>query len=185
MTSESENIKKLPPEDIVKFLKENNSGVIIKYMNWWGPLRSRVWAFAAMLDRRFSFGEFCQLLLPLSFTGKLKLMDRYEAFLLEELRKECPSFSGNCVKLFGNMFGGPNYGEVIEVINQVIVSDQYHADQFIKKDSIVVDAGGHIGTFSVLTASLAPQGQVYSFEPVVRTFNTLKKIPGIILKLSA
>ena len=70
---------------------------------------------------------------------------------------------------------GLDYYSVIRLINEVIVLDQYHANQFIKKDSIVIDAGAHIGTFSVFAAHLATQGRIYSFEPVAETFQILKK----------
>lgn len=37
--------------------------------------------------------------------------------------------------------------------------------QHIRADSVVIDVGAHAGEFTKLFSSLAPQGQVYSFEP--------------------
>lgn len=167
--------QELPQDDIAELLKEKRGGFVIKSFNWWAPLRLRAWVLVAMLKGYFSFSEFCQLLLPSFFGDKSKFMDRYQAFLCEELKKEYLGFSDNCVNLFGHKFGGTSYYEVIEMINGVIVLDQYHANQFLKKDSIVIDAGAHIGTFSVFAARLVPQGRTYSFEPVAGTFQTLKK----------
>jgi len=182
MKNEIKDIKKtgreLAQDDIVKFLKKKKRGVMIKTLNWSGPLRSRIWAFAAMLKGYFSFGEFCRLLLPLSFGEKLELMDRYDAFLCEELKKECHGSSDNSVNLFGHKFGGQNFYEVVRVINDVIISDQYHANKFLKKASVVIDAGAHIGVFSIFAANLALCSRIYSFEPVVKTFEFLKENTG-------
>lgn len=161
-------------DDVIDFLKEKK-GFVIKSFNWWGPLRSRVWAFVAMLKGYFSFYEFCQLLLPSFFGDKSKLMDRYYEFLCDEYEKEYPSSPKNCVNLFGHKFKGPNYYRVIGFINEIIVLDQYHASQFLKKDSIVIDAGAYIGTFSIFAARMAPQGRIYSFEPVAEPFQYLKE----------
>lgn len=164
--------RELPRDDIIGFCKGKKGGIVIKSFNWWPPLRSRVWAFVAMLKGYFSFSEFCQLLLPMPFSKKLKLIDRYDAFLCEELKRGYPD---NCVNLFGHKFRGPNFLEVIELVNEVIISDQYYANQFLKKDSIVIDAGAHIGIFSIFAACLTPQGRIYSFEPVAGNFSVLKK----------
>jgi len=87
--------------DIIDFIKEKRGGIVVKSFNWWSPLRSRVWAFVAMLKGYFFFSEFCQLLLPGFFSKKGKLMDRFDAFLCEELKKECHGHYGNYVNLFG------------------------------------------------------------------------------------
>lgn len=160
--------------DIVEFLKNKRKGIVVKTFNWWSPLRSRIWVLVGALKGYFSFSEFCQLLLPMSFGNKAKLMDRFDTFLCEELARECPGYPDNYVNLFGHKFGGIKYSGIIELLNEVIISDQYCASQFLKKDSIIIDAGAHIGTFSILAAQLSPGGRVYSFEPVASNFKLLK-----------
>jgi FkbM family methyltransferase len=102
-------------------------------------------------------------------------MDRYYKFLCEESKREYPGTLDGCVNLFGHKFGGPDYREVIELINEVVVLNQYHPDQFLLKDSIIIDAGANIGMFSALAAHIALYGHVYAFEPVEKTFQALKK----------
>jgi FkbM family methyltransferase len=85
-----------------------------------------------------------------------------------------------------SMFGRPFYPlyedtklnswfSAFKTIGEVIVCDQYHAKDFIKEDSTVIDAGANIGGFSVFAATLAPRGRVYSFEPAPESFAVLKK----------
>lgn len=147
----------------------------MKTFEWYLPLRSRFWAALGFLKRHFSLKEFYQLLLPSSFSkDKNKLADKYDRFLSEELKKECQSFPNNYLNLFSNKFEGQSYYEVVEMIKSVIINDEYHANNFVKKNSIIIDAGAHIGTFSVFVANLAKEGKVYSFEPVAKTFHFLK-----------
>lgn len=42
-------------------------------------------------------------------------------------------------------------------------------------NATVIDVGAHIGTFSLLLASMAPQGTIYALEPSDDTFEVLKK----------
>lgn len=47
---------------------------------------------------------------------------------------------------------------------------------FIKKGDVFIDIGAHVGYYSMLASSLVEnEGQVHSFEPTPRTFNTLKE----------
>jgi FkbM family methyltransferase len=50
------------------------------------------------------------------------------------------------------------------MVNEVILSDQYHARQYLKPESVVIDAGANVGLFSVFAGKLAPRGKVYAFE---------------------
>jgi len=45
----------------------------------------------------------------------------------------------------------------------------------IKPNHIIIDIGAHIGCFSLLAASKAPKGKIYSFEPSAETCQLLKK----------
>ena len=47
------------------------------------------------------------------------------------------------------------------------------ADRFLNKDSIVIEAGSHIGTLTVKLSKCA--GKVYAFEPIKQTLNVLKE----------
>ena len=47
--------------------------------------------------------------------------------------------------------------------------------QFIKKNTVFVDIGAHIGYYSLLCASIAKEGTIISFEPVPRNFKFLEK----------
>lgn len=125
----------------------------------------------------FSPTEFFALLLPMQFSLKRKYLSRQWEFLDKEARLELKEYltdSGD-FDLFGNSFTGPNYAALLELIREVVLSDQYHAKQSIKKDSIVVDAGANIGVFSVFAATLASEGLVFAFEPTASTFSFLKK----------
>ncbi len=161
--------------DIVNFLAKNKGGLIIKSFPWWGPLRSRVLAFTAWRNNYFSFSEFCHLLLPLSSHKKKKLMERYAIFLQKEILKECPAGPDNSVSLFGYKFQGPDYHETLKLIYDVIVKDQYLSSQYLKKDSVIVDAGANIGVFTALAANIATDGKIFAFEPVSKTFSCLRK----------
>jgi FkbM family methyltransferase len=44
-----------------------------------------------------------------------------------------------------------------------------------RKDAVCVDIGANVGYYSMLLASLAPKGQVHSFEPVPRNFELLRR----------
>lgn len=162
-------------QDIVIFLKNKKGGVVIKSLDYSKPLRSRVPAFLALLKRKFSLSEFLSFALPSFLSDRKKLQDKYDNFLCEESKKEYPCLADNCLNLFGQSFYGYNYHEIIELVNEVVVRDQYQAERFLEKNSIVIDAGAHIGTFSIFASKLASNGKVYSFEPVSKTFQILKK----------
>ncbi len=62
------------------------------------------------------------------------------------------------------------------ILNEVYVVKEYHKLlYYIKKNSIVIDIGGHIGAFSVFAAKQKENVKVYSYEPFKDNFNLLKK----------
>ncbi len=72
------------------------------------------------------------------------------------------------------------YIELNDLLEGVILQDQYHAKELIKEDSVVIDAGANIGLFSILAAAMAPRGRIYAFEPAPETCNVLNKtVAGI------
>lgn len=67
------------------------------------------------------------------------------------------------------------YIELNDLLEGVILQDQYHARKHIKRDSVVIDAGANIGLFSILASALTPQGHVYAFEPAPETVKVFRK----------
>ena len=135
-------------------------------------LRNRL-AIARGFLSAFSFTETVALLLPDRLSpSRTGLVPRYLDFLKERSEKEIMSAMGE------------DYPEILKQIEgdsrlllmyEVMVADQYCAKKFLKKDSVVIDAGANIGVFSVFASLLAPRGQVYAFEPVKKTYEVLKK----------
>lgn len=64
---------------------------------------------------------------------------------------------------------------LVEFIKEIIMADQYCAREFIKNDSVIIDAGANIGIFSLFASHLAPKGKIYSFEPIESIFGILNK----------
>jgi len=64
---------------------------------------------------------------------------------------------------------------LVYLIKEIIIADQYCAQEFIKNDSVVIDAGANVGIFSLYASYLAPKGKVYCFEPTKSTFEILEK----------
>ena len=60
-------------------------------------------------------------------------------------------------------------------IQEIILKDQYCAQEFLKPESIVLDCGANIGMFSLWAHHLSPKSQIYSFEPTKSTFEILEK----------
>lgn len=65
--------------------------------------------------------------------------------------------------------------EFVSLVEEIVIADQYCAQEFLKKDSVVIDVGANIGTFSLFASHLSPKGKIYSFEPNSKTFKILKK----------
>ncbi|MCC8977603.1 FkbM family methyltransferase [Bradyrhizobium acaciae] len=77
------------------------------------------------------------------------------------------------VTLFGTSLSG-NHKLLGKVINDVVVGNQYHIE-LIKKGGVVVDAGAHVGVFSLFVAEMNPDAKIYAFEPTPSTFKYLKE----------
>ena len=61
-----------------------------------------------------------------------------------------------------------------EIVNEVVESETYFRGKLtVKSGDIVIDIGAHIGSFSLLAASLG--GKVYSYEPCKENFELLTK----------
>jgi FkbM family methyltransferase len=77
------------------------------------------------------------------------------------------------VTLFGKPLAG-NQKALGKVINDVVLSNQYHVE-LIKNEGIVVDAGAHVGIFSIFAAEMHPNALICSFEPTPSTFKFLQE----------
>lgn len=47
--------------------------------------------------------------------------------------------------------------------------------RFLKKDSVIIDIGAHIGWYCLNLAKSLPEGRIIAFEPIPRTYEHLKK----------
>lgn len=142
----------------------------------------RAYGFGAWRRGEVSFFECARNFLP----GRFKppaLQRKLQSLLDKELEGvfERAGIYRGVPTLFGqplfstNPSRFKNWLVAIKLINEVILQDEYRAHSRIKEDSIVIDAGANIGTFSVFAATLASQGKVYAFEPTRSTFETLEK----------
>ncbi len=165
----------MPSEDIVAYLKRCFFTRAFFHRD---PLRHRIAAFTACREKAFSVRELLILLLPTRLMSvKKALLERYYVYMRRKSRAETERYAPNngAFNLFGQSFSYPDQSEAVVLIDQIISSDQYQARQFIKKDTIVIDAGANIGVFAIFAAALAPAGRVFAFEPAKKTFDLLKR----------
>jgi FkbM family methyltransferase len=100
---------------------------------------------------------------------------------LEHVFQSRKLYERGAISLFGRPFSPINpslfreWFALFKTLAEAIVTDQYHARELIKRDSIVIDGGAFIGAFSMFAATLAPEGHVYSFEPTLATYMVLQK----------
>lgn len=121
-------------------------------------------------------------MMPAIFRG-IEASDKINKFLyleIDRIFKINHLYEKKYLEVFGNPFYPPRIDDVcgswqsmFTTLNESIKLDQYWANRFIRKDSVVIDAGAYIGAFSVRAASLAPEGLVYCFEPTRSTYETL------------
>ncbi|MDO8521806.1 MAG: FkbM family methyltransferase [bacterium] len=128
------------------------------------------------------FHDFLRNLLPGRFKSAA-LQRKLQTFLhgeVEEVFRRAGLYRGTAT-LFGEPFsatsprGFKNWLLAIKLINEVILRDEYQARLHIADGAVVIDAGANIGTFAVLSATLAPRGRIYAFEPAHTTFQTLER----------
>jgi FkbM family methyltransferase len=68
-------------------------------------------------------------------------------------------------------------------VDENVLNESFEKDLFftltpeyrLQPDHIIVDIGAHIGCFSLLAASKATSGKIYSFEPAAETYQLLEK----------
>lgn len=171
-------------DKLIDFLRDRRArDFLFKSFFWqgsWAKLFvSRVFAFDGFFKNFFTARELFLLLLPTEYKPRY-LKDRFAAFINNEARKKIQKFINNdgSVNWYGKKFFPPlgeNYHELAGLLFELAISDQYHANEFIGKDDIILDAGANIGAFSVFAANIAKNGKVFAFEPAKITFSILKK----------
>ena len=62
-----------------------------------------------------------------------------------------------------------------EIVHDVAIKKTYFNYFSVKDGDVVVDIGGHIGTFSILASSINKTGKIYLFEPNLNNFNQIKE----------
>ena len=61
-------------------------------------------------------------------------------------------------------------------IQAVFKEDEYHlASLPVRNNGVIIDIGGHIGTFSILAATLFPTVQVFAYEPAAENWELFEE----------
>jgi FkbM family methyltransferase len=169
--------------DIISFIADKNSkSFILQSRNISGRWRNRLLALWGGFTGGYGLSDMFYFLLPTSLRPlKVRrcVWDNFIRYTNQEARKAIAPYINNdgSVALYGKPFFVPfeNYEDFIDVVEQVIVSDQYYAKKFLKNDSVVIDAGANMGVFSVFAAKICQEGTIYGFEPSSYTFEILSK----------
>lgn len=136
-----------------------------------GFARNRLAITQAWLKGALTIGEAGTLMMPARFSSKRSsLVPKYDEFLRQQSERELTTFlekayPGTAPKLEGK--------DRISHIYQIFVRDEYGATEFLKPDSVVIDAGANSGVFSVFAAMHCKNGKIFSFEPVKSTYDVL------------
>lgn len=59
------------------------------------------------------------------------------------------------------------------IVREVVEGDNYKIEGILKPKDVVIDVGGHIGTFTVFATTFG--ANVFTYEPVAENFELLKK----------
>ncbi|MGC9598980.1 MAG: FkbM family methyltransferase [Minisyncoccia bacterium] len=154
--------------------------IVLSMSRWIGPLRVRLLAFKGYFAGIFSRYDLYAYL----FKGAKSRTKEQRLLLAYYLQREATLAAiKQFVRADGSVefCGRPffpcegNYWEMMMLFDSTVTKDPYRAEQFLKEDSVVIDAGANTGVFTVLAATLAPRGRVYAFEPIQRTFAALMR----------
>ena len=66
--------------------------------------------------------------------------------------------------------------EILGIVRDIIIKDQYHAKEFIKDGDYILDCGANIGIFSLYAAYLNEKGKIYAIEPVKETADIMQRL---------
>lgn len=173
-------------EDVLGFLKREPFRCFVlglsrndKYPKW---LANRVLTVYGFAKGRFSVIELFLLMLPARLkSGKIraKYTERMAMEVTSSAKDHIKDFilDDGSVDIYGHPFypADGNYGELLEFLYQIFAVDQYCARRYLNDDSVVIDAGANIGSFSVFCSNMKKNLTIHAFEPTRRTFETLKK----------
>lgn len=173
--------------DAIKFFKENLEGKNLPFFFKSRLLKSinlRLFGLEAWRSGYLSLFEFLLNVLPNRFKSDALNQKYYEYLkkIADEFFLKKEIYNKNDILLYGRSFSPAvektrvdSWLDMFALFFQIIIHDQYHANNFLKSDSVVIDAGANIGLFSVMAGTLCPKGKVYAFEPGSVAFAALKK----------
>jgi len=103
------------------------------------------------------------------------ILKKYKTLLLYgfkkfELGKDFVTLSGKKL-YYGNKFGLSDYQGMLARHQKLLQI----ADVKISNSGVIIDVGANVGIFSKLSRDLYPQASIYSIEPIINTFECLKK----------
>jgi FkbM family methyltransferase len=162
---------------IVTMAKEILSYPVLKNRRVNDPMGIRMELLQGIFAGRNSFMDFIVQLPPgryKSHETKIKYSDDYKKWLTKDIQPYC--HEDGSVNLYGQRFYPyrNNYDELVLLIGQIIVYDQYQTT-LIKDNAVVIDAGGNLGVFAIMVAKNHPSATVYAMEPSADNFALLKK----------
>lgn len=67
------------------------------------------------------------------------------------------------------------FSELLFLVEEIAIADQYCGREFIKNNSTIIDAGANIGVFSLFARHLSSGCEIYAFEPTTKIFNVFQK----------
>ncbi len=159
--------------EIIEFIENKK---LYRQIRWFfgnrfiARVKSRLVAVKFFFQRKLSFHDLYRNIMPDKWFDDIdykKVFHVIEDDLLNKI-----DFT-----LFGEKFWYQTEHKV-NVISELLFilhNDQYHAKDFLKSSSVVIDAGANFGVFSCLAATIARKGRIYSFEPVGITYDFLLK----------
>ncbi len=125
-------------------------------------MRNRTAMLKGFLAGTFSLKETLILALPTRISpSRNTLIPKYTEFLREKSEEEIFLF---LEKKYPGVFKDTLGKDLLPLIYEIVVMDQYKAKSFLTPDSVVIDTGANIGIFSLFAALIAKEGKVFSFE---------------------
>lgn len=173
--------------EAVKFFKENLEGKNLPLFfksRLFKSINLRLFGFEAWRTGHLSFFEFLLNILPNRFKPN-SLNQKYYDYLkkiADGIFLKNNIYNKKEILLFGRSFSPAvertkvdSWLDMFALFFQIIICDQYRANDFLKNNSVVIDAGANIGLFSIMAGTLCPKGKIFAFEPGSIAFAALKK----------
>jgi FkbM family methyltransferase len=165
--------------DIISFLRRHEYDLILGREKYYPPLRTRLIALRGLFEGVFTVRDWWSLTFVTGHGRSQTLRDAFDAYVNTKTKERLGPIANHdgSFDLSGKKFFCPseNWHELLDVLHEVFMLDQYQVRRFFEKDTIAIDAGANLGSFSVFAAQNAPEGNVYAFEPVSKTFGIAEK----------